>query len=371
MKIGILTFHSAENYGAFLQTFASQKLLENIYSDATIEVVDYNPAYIKNTYKIYIPHYQKGENILKFMRYFLINLYFCPKRLLRKHAFHREQQFLNLSKDFATLEKENPQYDFLYLGSDQIWNANITKGVDKIYYGQISSVYQCRRVAYAVSVGETVFCDEWIQKIKEYVAQIENVSLRETYGAEFLQTVTGKSYPVVLDPTLMHTKRIWDHYAKPFKHKKKYILIYQLSDNEKLWEDAFAFAEKYNLDIICLQEIGSKRRKSNVKVISKSTLSPLEFISAIQNAEMIFTDSFHGTCFSIIYHKLFNTYLGIKRNERITELLNTLGLNKRIIRFGANAEKMLIEQGIDYNAVDDNLNRLREKSKEFLIESIV
>ena len=49
MRIGIITYHRAFNYGAVLQCFALQELLKSM--DHEIQVVDYRQPFIEKLYR--------------------------------------------------------------------------------------------------------------------------------------------------------------------------------------------------------------------------------------------------------------------------------------------------------------------------------
>lgn len=363
MKIGIITFHSAENYGAFLQAYASLVLLEHCVAGADVGVLDYRPWYINNTYRLFLPKYERGSNLLSFLRYFAINLLLTPNRILRKMKFRLCQKKLQL----ISLNRGKVFLDYVYLGSDQIWNAHITKGVDSFYYGEGNAFEARKKVAYAVSLGEFLPEGEQREKIKQYCNKTDALATREKSAAQVIERITDKAVEVVLDPTLMIDAKAWEKVAKSTK-QGKYIVVYQLGTNELIWKDVVKYAEEHGYSIISLNEVGRKKRKGvAVKIISAYVADPFEFVGIMKNAEFVFTDSFHGTCFSIIFRRQFATYLGQKRNERIIDLLDDLGLTTRVIGYGEQMVKSFDE--IEYDLVSSKLNKMRTKSFDYLERS--
>lgn len=370
-KIGIITFHSAENYGAFLQTFASQNLLKQLSEKYTVEVVDYRPWYINNTYKLFFPRYEKNLGSIRFIRYFIINVIFTPKRIWKKIKFKMSLKKLNLSVRYPSSKSNVFHYDILFCGSDQIWNADITKGVDPVYYGQLINNYPCRKIAYAASFGANNFKEDILNEMIKYINMMDAISIREKSSIPLFEKMSPKACKVVLDPTLMLNQSFWRANAKNVLCKNKYLLIYQLGNNIEILEDACVLADKMGLEIVCLNELGRKKsRFRGHKLLSKSTFDPFEFLGAILNATVILTDSFHGTCFSIIFEKEFITYLGEKRNERITDLLDKLGLQNRIKSTKKNSVLKIVEELINYESVRSELECMREESLNFIRDNI-
>lgn len=365
MKVGIITFHSAENHGAFLQTYASCMLIKKSLKNATVGVLDYRPWYLKNTYRLFFPKYEKGISLLKYVRCFAINLIFTPNRLRRKLKFQLCQKKLNL----ISLKKGTVFLDYVYMGSDQIWNAHITKGIDSNYYGEGNDFQARHKVAYAISMGEFVPKRKQVETIKQYCNKIDAISAREKSVSQVIEKITNKSVEVVLDPTLMIEKEDWEKNARYVRHKK-YIVVYQLGENHYIWNDAVKYAEEHGCNIISLNEIGRKKRKeTTTKIISAYAADPFEFVGIIRNAEFVFTDSFHGTCFSLIFRREFVTYLGKKRNERIVDLLNSLGIAHRIVEYESQMNRTILKTKIQYDLVVNKLDKMRNKSLHYFERS--
>ena len=54
-RIGILTFHNAENYGAMLQAYALKQHLEKENPSAAVGILDYRNPHIELSYKYFKP----------------------------------------------------------------------------------------------------------------------------------------------------------------------------------------------------------------------------------------------------------------------------------------------------------------------------
>jgi hypothetical protein len=160
----------------------------------------------------------------------------------------------------------------------------------------------------------------------------------------------------------------WMHFIKKQK-KEKYILIYSINHNIHLFDCAIRLSQEKNLKIyyICI-DIHDRRNLSGVKNV-KCLLSPSpeEFLNLIYHAEYVFTNSFHGTVFSVVFKKLFycETNFGEQHNHRIIVLLEGLGLTDRII-----CSDQINETVINWSEVERRLKNQKEKSEHYLLDML-
>lgn len=366
-RIGIITFHRAENYGAFLQTYASQINLMNIFPNTEVKVIDYQPWYFKNTYRLRVfDHY---NNIRYSLRSGLVNLYFFPSRLKKKLKFKLSLKYLNLTSKY-NCRSWKERFDILYLGSDQIWNTKITKGVDPVFYGEISGG-SFSKIAYAASLGEEPTDKRIVNEMRSKLENIQCISVREKSTIEYLEKLTHLKCEFVLDPTLLVKEGVWKKVSRQTIKEKNYVLIYTVNDGRSMYKDACEFAQKKGCSVISLNEVGKKNSLFfGVPVKSYVSLSPFEFVGAIQNAKAVFTDSFHGTCFSIIFQRDFFTYLSLKRNSRIVDLCDSLGLTNRLIPYLGCVDNEEKFKNINYHKVKEELKVMQDKSQNYLLNCL-
>jgi hypothetical protein len=348
MKVGIFTFHRAHNYGAMLQAYALQTACEKIGTKAYI--VDYAPKYIDNQYK-----YFKLKKALKANALSFYNLFGNIKKQKGFENFKTNQ--FNII-DFKTKEK----FDTLLYGSDQIWNPNINNGFDKNYFGY-NGINTKRQVAYAASIGKSEFSDEEIKQFSNLAKNMDMISVREETAKNVLQPYYEKNIDVVLDPTLLISSYEWDKIAEKPKFKMPYILVYQVNIFPQTMQVAEELSKRTNIPIveICYNKT---KLKYNHKVLSD--VSPREFVGLFKNAEYVVTSSFHGTAFSINYHRNFYTISHKVYGSRMNDLLFKLGISDRIVEALPND----IEK-IDYTDVDKRLQKEKEHSLEFLEKAIM
>lgn len=350
-KLGIITFHSAENYGAFLQVYAMQNVLNKYKNKFDIEVVDYRPDYITDDYKINFKIFCENT-LIKNLKSLVINSIMLPNKIIKKYKFHQCLKLLKLSKKMYKTEddfKFSEDYDVIILGSDQIWNPAITMGIDKIYFGQgFKNVKKI--IGYAVSLGIIDYSEKDIDLMKKYIPCIDDIGLRESNSIGILENICSRKYEYVMDPTLLVDNNLWKSFYKNIRFDK-YVLVYQLEQNDKIMEDAYRIAKENNLKIVSFGEPGLRNFYKDKKINSISCAGPKEFLGAIKNAEIVLTNSYHGTCFSIIFNTVFFTYAHSKTSSRMVDLSKILGFEERIIDYG--------------KSIFDNLNFIEINDKGF------
>jgi hypothetical protein len=347
MKIGIITFHCADNYGAVLQAFALYQKLAELFDASDIYIVDYQPKSIIKVYSLL--------NI-KNMRGLISSILQLPFLLQRKYNFNkfRDLYFKLLSlKDIDCL-------DYLVCGSDQIWNAEITNGLDPHYFGMIEG-FKGKVIAYGASDGGNLTNN--IDIFQSFLERFEFVSVREKSMMAPLEKY-GKNITVVLDPVFLPDIIFWQKIAAGQKHRN-YILIYQLTQNDRLLENAYQLASHTGKQLIEITYGFPYKRilKTKHKVLASVSLA--DFLSLFIHADYIFTNSFHGTAFSIIFNKNFYTYFlpgNDKRNNRIEDLLSDSNLrNRGFSHIDFNGPEV-----IDFSSVNSLLNKKKNEAIKFL-----
>lgn len=361
MKIGILTFHRAHNFGAVLQAFALQQKLKEY--DYHVEIIDYSPNYITKPYNFISLKAIKANN-------FKINiLNFSYFLLFAKSYFKRRKKFNEFIKTNLTLSNNvvstiPKNYDAYIFGSDQIWNPNISNGFDRIFFGNFETNLDAKKIVYATSIGNYKIKNEDFDYLNNALKNFDYISVREKEIISYFQPLTDKKIETVLDPTLLFDSQFWSKTIVIPQVKEKYILVYQVRINDQFNKLAYEVARELKYKII---EIPAWFRFSyfNNDYISSS---PDEFLGLIKNAEYVITSSFHGTVFSVIFNKpFFFINLNDGSEERSINLLESLGLSNRII-----SKNSIIDfDDINYDLVNEKISRLRKKSIEFLINSLV
>lgn len=355
-KASILTFHCVPNYGAVLQAYALQEVLKIFFDE--VEILDYRPNNLTREY-----------NVINYYSVFSVAATLFSSNSFKKkkqHFFEYEKKYLNLSyqhiNNISALK--NYKTDALFLGSDQIWNPDITNGFDKAYFGKFDIVDSAKVISYAASIGKNSFTNTQSYILNYLLNGIDAISVRESQAKDILQNLCDKSIEVVADPTILAGREYFDCMVTK-KEKKPYVLLYSLNGYEETEKLAESVAEFKGLKLIEL----SGRRKPILKPHHKAIYDagPEEFISYIANAEFVVTDSFHGTVFSLLYHKNFLTVPHKTRGARIVNLLNVADVSSRLTdKFSED----IASSKINWEKVDENLNVERKKSYEFIEKAI-
>lgn len=352
-KIGILTFHNAENYGAVLQAYALKTFIKKIKAGYQVDIIDYKSPYITLTYKYIKPFsFFKTNGVRKLISYCLQFIY-LPKKISVKKVFN------DFDKKFLISKCDNlDAYDTIIYGSDQIWSLKLTN-FDFIYLGEN---YNGKKISYAASDGGDLLLDD---KNLKLLNSFYKISCREKSLTLRLQNkLKGKCLKTVCDPVFLLKKDEWLSFARKPKIGN-YVLIYKIAESLKLEEEAVNFAKKHGKKVLQITYIKSIKKIFcfNQKFIS--AITPNEFVGYFAYADFIFTTSFHGTAFSIILEKDFYTLSFKKRSERITDLLNELNLTNRFVEQVPKFNN-INEYKIDYSIVEDKRNKYINNSVSFL-----
>lgn len=354
MKIGILTYHRAHNYGAILQAIALRFTLESM--GHKVYYIDYWPSYHQEAYK------QFSWNRFRKQKFgYLINrLSFW--REIASRISHFEADIHSYILPFCMPFNSDIKYDLVIYGSDQIWRKQFATGVvNSVYFGH-NNINAAKSITYAASMGELLNDNNTICKIKELLPKFDAISVREKDLQDYLYSI-GIDTQLVLDPTLLVDRRKWDSIL-PVKStiKPGYVLYYSLNSgafDECAIKD---FAKNHNLRFV---EVRGSAGKDNENSISQC--GPFEFLSLIKYADYVFSTSYHGLIFSIIFQKNFYTSF-CSNAGRAESILKITGLEDRMLQPMLN--KIPDLDAINYLSVESKLSRMKIFSLSFLQNSI-
>lgn len=356
MKIGILTFHCANNYGAVLQAYGLQEYLKSLGHEVC--VIDYRPKYLIAPYRLFGNELPNVNSFFKIL-YFCRRLLLAPKRLKRRWTFDAfRRRYLNVCR--LNLDVVDNNFDAFIFGSDQIWNPVLTHGLDKIYLGDFKAAKNKKLIAYSASVGSVhnINCSETEYMISQ-LGNFSAIGIREKSFCDLLNSFKLNVCTTV-DPVLLGGWDIYNRIATNRIPVKNYLLLFQLDFDYKVEKIALSIAKLKHLNIIKVNSSSESIKDFKIK----SSVSPALFLSYIKNAVYVVTSSFHGTVFSILFEKDFTSVCLNERNgERITNLLKQLDLMKRII---TSENQRPFTEAIDYKAVKKSQEILRNSSVEFI-----
>lgn len=352
-KVKILTFHWSNNYGALLQTFALEKIINTLGYDCSI--LDY----INQAEKDNIALFHKSPK--KIMADILF-LYSHVKRNINSKKFRNK---LHLSKK---IDKE----DVLVVGSDQIWNPLIT-GEDLTYFG--IGLNSRKVISYAASMGQNLSSQN-IEWFSGGYKNVETVSVREKTLKEFIEKNikgTSKTVTVVLDPTLLIDKNTWWPIikGKSFNINKPYLFVYTVDTGDNNFVQIVnKISNLLNLDVVCAGKSIHKNLRFNRIIKTFGNFGPEVFLHAIWNADFVVTSSFHGTSFALNFNKKFIAYLPRLNASRVKNLLELTNLENRIVISCSDVTNELLNSEIVYETVNEIMNFHRNESINWLKDAL-
>ena len=351
MKIGILTFHRAINYGAVLQAYALQETLKQLGHDPY--VIDYRQKKVENYDRR--PFSQNDRwKLLKagHLRGFI--LYNNRKIIIeeRRNQFDNFlHQFFNLT-DSCNLQNVPSYFDAYIVGSDQVWNSRVCDGIDPVFWGRFHRDRKSKLFSYAASTSVKDLKDNYNQGTISYLHSFDAISVREEAVADYLNQFEGISAKTVLDPTLLADRHIWDQMTEGKEPKEKYVLYFgarPCPHYPSVLED-----KANNL----AQQLGCSTKK-----IEFGIDSPDEFVRKIKYASYVVTSSFHGVAFSLIFNRpLLAVQYGDEQDARYVNVLKTLGAGDAL----TDIKTQDIAKYLDYTIINNKISEIRTNSIQFL-----
>lgn len=338
MKIGILTASRTNNNGTDLQALAMQLIFSE--AGAETEVIDYRCKQLENSGKI-IPKVSV-KNFLK------IHLNVFKKA---SHYSFRKKYFKYSKKVYNDANIKEIEYDRVVVGSDQIWNLDIT-GNDLNFF--LPFKYEkVEKYSYAASIGKTDIL-EWEKKyeISGMLKEFKSVSVREESGVKALEVI-GVKARCDLDPLLMISRDIWKNYAKKISSRKPFILLYLVENNLKAKEWAKEYAKKNNADVLMV-DFGIRNHKG-IKSIRFCSIE--KWLGLVEEAMCIVTNSYHGLSMAI----------NLKTEVVLVELQNSVQSNARMLNL---AKRLEIEQCVMKDELKTELNKIDWKKTQEKINAM-
>lgn len=380
-KIGILTLlYNNYNYGGALQAYALTKYLylngydaEGIlYSGSDNIVYPSTRDKFKQYSKIEIGKkvYQKIESKINNKR-------------IEKLLSNRRNRFLEFQEKYIPtspvfndndLKRIENKYDFFISGSDQVWNPNCAFSLFLQKFVQNSE----KKISYAASISRNSLSEHEAEIMIPYIAKFKNCSVREKTAKKILEDQGISNVKVVLDPTFLLSKEQWMDIIPKNQKKEKYALAYFFSDSKQYRKKIQIFCKKNNLKLYYIPY--SKQEYISTDSIGdgvpQENVGPIEFLKLLNNAEYVFTDSFHGVALSINLEKQFVVFerdskkSGASMNSRIYDILELFKIRDRLI---SNIDKLdqILSEKINYSVVSNILKEERIKSEEFLKSALL
>ena len=349
-KVGLITINDNNNYGNRLQNYAIQTKLKQLkFNCTTIK----NDVYLNN----------KGNVHKKFCIFQLKKIKRALKQNKRKKLFLKFNKNINFSKMYFYWngEKRLSRYDYLLVGSDQVWNPTFYRLSD---FDLAEFRSDIKKISFSASFGISELPEQYYQKVSKALNDFKAISVREDAGKKIVEDLTGrKDVQVLVDPTMLLTSEEWDKVSrKPVQLKTdKYILNYFLGElSEKRKKEIEKVAKENNCEIINILDKNNPFYQTG----------PSEFLYLEKNAFLICTDSFHSSVFAILYNRPFLVFDRednlAKMNSRIETLLKKFNLQDR--KYKGTITKENLEH--DYKEAYKILEEEKDKTMKFLKKAL-
>ena len=311
MRIGILTFHEIYNPGAYLQVYATMKILEAMGHEAVI--IDYtSPSHRFRPWRTLILH----PRVLIYLQNWI-------ESFGRNRTFADCQRYLKKTPCFITRkEVSSERFDAVLVGSDIVWNYQMPRiGQDPIYFGE--GLNTDRLIAFAPSCGALDLSQPIPGFVRRGLHRFYAIAVRDRKTADLVEMVIGCRPEVIADPTLALSI---SGLPEVHKYEDNYLLVYALpgTADAAIQNAVINFARKKGLKTVAICYRHNWVDENHIYA------NPFEWLGRINCAKYIFTTTFHGTIFALNAGKPFATKYNVQIESKIRPFMETLGRQDRV-----------------------------------------
>ena len=364
LKCGIITFHSAHNYGSVLQSYAMVMTMNKLGLDA--ELIDFRHPHTTDMYewRLWTPYKDWKWNVKDLILRGVFGLGRKREKVFREFIDHKIPKSERI-KDRSAVDSD--KYDVLICGSDQIWNYVSTGENDPIYFLDFGNT-ACK-FSYAASAGSSKFPNKDYERYKHYLQGLKSIGVREQFLKDYINQEFGLKAEVNPDPTLLLNIDEWMKIESPYQGlPQKYLLVYTLVKADATLAFARKIANKLNLPVvqICNRREFNAKHKKDVDY-NLMDASPQQFLWLFHHADFVVTNTFHGNMFSVIFRKDFVHFDVNGNDSRITTLHKSVGLDKqRMIK----QPEELEEKQINYALIENRIKAYANEGMVFINKNI-
>lgn len=338
--IKIVTVFNSLNPGSLLQAISLYEVLTEKYSGVYFLDLKIRNPYLSGI-KLSIKHMLKFR-ITDSIRQ--LRMPFLYKSILTKYS----------------ITTKSNEKDIFVLGSDEIWNVSRKDMLEhKKLWGIGLDLNNC--ISYAPSINNSTVND--IEKntfVSVALNKMFSISVRDSYSKEVLNEIVDRDISLVCDPTMLlgidKLKKMQE--SNPYE---QYIFVYgpERCFSQEAINQIKCFAKEQNKKLISYYFYHSWCDKVLYG-------SPMEFLGLVSGADYVFTSTFHGTIFSIMYNKKFVVF-GDK-NNKVQEILNLFNLN---VKYSIDKQLSSILFGeYNYERINNLIFEYQQYSKDYLFQSI-
>src|SRR5690554_151550 len=377
MKVGIFSYNKYSlymNFGAALHSFAFQKALNKLGIESYI--IDYKSKHVEdfNFNNLLLTNFKKRKiNSIRNLVSSAINTGSLRAKYKKFTKFY-DTNCTMYSDNGAPfyhskfLEGKYKKFPFttVVCESDVTWSPLTNDGFDRVLFFDFDCFDGINKVAYSPSISNTKLTNSQEREFKNLLSNYDYLSSREDDTANYVAKITGRECEWVLDPVLLLDNVEYHPYIKELPYKD-YVLVYNCMKNDRnLLKEAQAYADSKNLKLIEISDYNQNKILYNHKVLTNLGIE--EFLYMFNNASYIFTNGYHGACFSIVFNKEFYLFARDGVDIKIKSLLRLFQLEDRYVELGQPINRNVTR--IDY----ENTNKIRlneiKRSTEYIMSSI-
>ena len=346
LKIGILSFPTACNHGAYLQVYALRGYL------------------LEQNYNVEVINYRNKQHFLNEMRSMFIkkNVQLILFNIIRYLGFRKAQKRFDMNRmTFSHQRIGSENYDVIVVGGDIVWDFKSSFiGHDPIYYGH--NLKSKKIISYAASAGNSRVKD-CPSYVRSGVELFSGIGVRDSESYKIANVTATKAIKsIVLDTTLIYDFPVTTNIAYP----KKYILIYAFTVTEEDCFELISFAAANDLDIVSITFNSSHPWATK----NFSNIDPLDFVELVRSADYVFTSTFHGLLFSIKYRK----QVALRNNPTIESkcswLIENLSLDAVVISKESSVSEIFNNDKLFPDSFNEHFDSLIQQSTFFLNSNI-
>ena len=371
-KVGIVTWYWG-NYGSILQAYALQQTVERLgYS---CEIIKHHVTENKKTQ---IKYRVKHNGVLNTTKYYLshgISKFLVQKDKERNKRCTTLDEFVNETLKLSEKGYDNSDYkqcsgyDIYISGSDQVWNPEHTF-LSEFYWLDFADSTS-KRIAYAPSIGNPRLFNEDKAIIKKYLKKFTAISVREALGTNLLNSILGVDKVVTMaDPTILVTVDEWESILPKKTIKSPYLFAYILRDTNEQRAFIKETSRSMGLKLVVYPSLEQKSGTEGWGDVNIYDDNPFDFLNRIREADVVITDSFHCSVFSLLFHKCFYVMkkTGHESSQflRLEHLLSSCGVMNRVIDMHSTITKDMY----DCEKVDLAIALERDKGLRYLREAL-
>ncbi len=365
-KVGVITMHRVLNYGSFLQSYATQQVIDKLGFNC--ELIDY----------VFPNKWHKENGLISnitlksFIHNALPNIGLTATQRKKKHFKRAINKYYKLSNNKYKHPKElidnPPIYDVYVTGSDQTWNVKHTQGDDAFLLAFAPE--KAKKISFSASLAGSNMDKKHKNTFKHYLERYNAISIRDRKGNLIINELVGKDAEITLDPTLLLNRDEWSEFGANKKNLYKnqdYILFYLITHSfdptPYIYEVLKQLQTKTGLKVFSFTHIP---KEFGINYSFCGDVSLEKFIQLFESAYYAVTSSFHGTAFSVNFGiPLYSIVSGVKpEDDRQSSFLKDVGLDNCIVPIGKEFKD--IDPLYSKEDISDNLQELRLKSIDYL-----